>query len=336
MVGVLFLISSCRPEKTEVQPDGYIGFERPEHFPVPEYNFKNNPVTKDGFELGRKLFYDPILSASGTVSCGSCHHQEAGFADPGKAKSEGINGFLGKRNSPALANLAWFPSFMADGGINHIEIMPVAPITDSLEMGNSLFDAVAKLNSSPTYRKLFKRAFDVDSISDQKLLYALAQFMGMMISAESKFDEQLLGKKVFTKSEERGYNIFKQNCASCHSGALTTDFSFKNNGLDITSDDIGGARITQKESDRGKFKVPSLRNVELSFPYMHDGRFNTLEEVIDHYTDGIKPTPNLADELKQPIILSEYDKQDLIQFLTTLTDYNYISKPSLAKGEQNL
>ncbi|WP_052301072.1 cytochrome-c peroxidase [Owenweeksia hongkongensis] len=336
VVGVLFLISSCRPDKTELQPVSFVGFERPGHFPAPHYNFKNNPVTKDGFELGRKLFYDPILSASGSISCGSCHLPEAGFADPGKAKSEGIDGLLGKRNSPALANLAWFPSFMADGGINHIEVMPIAPITDSAEMGSSLAKTMLTLNASPTYRKLFKQAFDVDSISDQKLLFALAQFMSMMISSESKFDEHLQGKNVFNESEKRGYKIFQQHCVSCHSGALTTDFSFKNNGLDITSADLGRARITQDENDRGKFKVPSLRNVELSYPYMHDGRFKTLDAVIDHYTTSIQPTPNLAEELQEPIILTNNEKQDLVKFLTTFTDYNYITKPSLAKSKQNL
>lgn len=336
MAGVLFLFSACAPETVTVEPDTFAGFERPEHFPAPVYNFKNNPVSKEGFELGRKLFYDPVLSVDGKISCGSCHHQSGGFADPGKALSEGINGYLGKRNSPTLSNLAWFPSFMADGGINHIEIMPVAPITDSVEMGNTLANVVQKLNASESYRKLFKKAFDIDSISDQKLLYALAQFMGMMISAESKFDKHIVGENVFTKRELKGYNLFKQNCASCHSGVLTTDFSFKNNGLDMHSEDIGRARITQTEADQGKFKVPSLRNIELTAPYMHDGRFSTLDEVIDHYSTSILPAPNLAEELKQPIVLSDEDKQDLIKFLTTLTDYNYITKPSLADGGQNL
>ncbi len=336
MAGVLFLFSSCEPDKTEVPPSSFVEFERPEHFPAPVYRFGKNKLTTEGFKLGRKLFYDPILSASGTISCGSCHFQEAGFSDPGKALSTGINGKTGMRNAPALANLAWFPAFMADGGIGHIEVMPIAPITDSLEMGAPLKDVLSKLNNDAVYKSLFKEAFDVDSISSQKLLYALTQFMSMMISAESKFDQQLLGKNVFTKTEERGYTLFKQNCATCHSGALTTDFSFKNNGLDLYSKDPGRARITQDDSDRGKFKVPSLRNVELSFPYMHDGRFNTLEEVIDHYTVGIQPTPNLAEELKQPIVLSKYDKQDLIKFLTTLTDYNYITNPLLASGKPNL
>lgn len=335
VVGVLLLVSSCKPDSTTVQPSSFTGFERPEHFPAPVYNFKNNPVSKEGFELGRKLFYDPILSSTGNISCGSCHHQEAGFSDPGKEFSTGVNGKSGKRNSPALSNLAWYPSFMADGGINHIEVMPVAPITDSLEMSNSMADVMTRLNGSLAYRKLFKAAFDVDSISDQKLLYALAQFMSMMVSAESKFDQQILGKNVFSQSEKRGYSIFKQNCASCHSGVLTTDFSFKNNGLDLMSADIGRARVTQNEADRGKFKVPSLRNVELSYPYMHDGRFNTLEEVVNHYTVGIQATPNLATELSQPIVLSEQDKQDLIKFLTTLTDYNYITKSSLTASGQN-
>ena len=314
--------------------DEFAGFERPEHFPFPVYQFGKNKLTKEGFELGRKLFYDPILSASGTISCGSCHFQEAGFSDPGKAFSTGINEKQGMRNAPALSNLAWFPAFMADGGIGHIEVMPIAPITDSLEMGAPLKDVLAKLNEDAPYKALFKKTFDVDSISSQKLLYALTQFMSMMISAESKFDKHLLGEDVFTKSENRGYNLFKQNCASCHSGVLTTDFSYKNNGLDMHSEDLGRARITQEEADRGKFKVPSLRNVELSFPYMHDGRFITLEEVIDHYSSGIQPTPNLAEELKKPILITESDKQDLLNFLYTLTDYNYITNRKFAlEGE---
>lgn len=238
------------------------------------------------------------------------------------------------RNAPALSNLAWFPAFMADGGIGHIEVMPIAPITDSLEMGAPLKDVLAKLNNDVSYKALFKKAFDVDSISSQKLLYALTQLMSMMISAESKFDQHLLGNATFTKSEANGYNLFKQNCASCHSGVLTTNFEYKNNGLDMISEDLGRARITQDEADRGKFKVPSLRNVELSYPYMHDGRFNTLEEVLDHYTKGIQPTPNLAEELKQPVVLSDQDKQDLLNFLYTLTDYNYITNKTFApEGE---
>lgn len=334
VAGVLLLFSACTSEEPSFTDDDFEGFERPEHFPTPVYKFGNNEVTEEGFKLGRKLFYDPILSATGTVSCGSCHFQEAGFSDPGKALSNGINGKKGMRNAPALSNLAWFPAFMADGGIGHIEVMPIAPITDSLEMGAPLKDVLAKLNNDVSYKALFKKAFDVDSISSQKLLYALTQFMSMMISAESKFDQHLLGNATFTKSEANGYNLFKQNCASCHSGVLTTNFEYKNNGLDMISEDLGRARITQDEADRGKFKVPSLRNVELSYPYMHDGRFNTLEEVLDHYNEGIQPTPNLAEELKQPVVLSDQDKQDLLNFLYTLTDYNYITNKTFApEGE---
>ena len=334
LAGILVLISGCRTEgETSIAPE-FQEFERPGHFPAPIYQFDKNPVTKEGFSLGKKLFYDPILSKDGTISCGSCHFQEAGFSDPGKALSTGINGKEGNRNAPALANLAWYPTFMADGGINHIEVMPLAPITDSLEMGETMANVILKLESDADYQKLFNQAFDNGDITAQKLLYALSQFMGMMISSESKFDKHLLGENVFSASEKRGYLLFQQNCASCHSGPLLSSFSYENNGLDMYSTDPGRERITLKEEDHGKFKVPSLKNVELTFPYMHDGRFVNLKEVIDHYTDGVQPASNLSEELKDPIVLTESEKDDMLNFLGTLTDYEYITNPMFAEGEQ--
>lgn len=334
VAGILLLLSACKPNEKPSTTSTFEGFERPDHFPAPVYQFENNPVTKEGFALGKKLFYDPILSKDGTISCGSCHFQEAGFSDPGKAFSIGIEGKTGIRNSPALSNLAWFPAFMADGGINHIEVMPIAPITDSLEMGEELLaDVIAKLQADDEYKKLFAKAFDHNEVTAQHLLHVLAQFMGMMISADSKFDQHLLGEDVFSDSEKRGYALFQQNCSSCHQGPLLTNFSYQNNGLDLYSEDQGRERITLLPEDHGKFKVPTLRNIELSFPYMHDGRFVNLKEVIEHYTNGIQPASNLAEELKDPIVLNENEKEDLLNFLSTLTDYQYITNPMFAPGK---
>ncbi len=264
------------------------------------------------------------------MNCASCHIQEAGFSDPGKALSIGVQGKPGFRNSPALANLAWVPAFMADGGINHIEVMPIAPITDSLEMNISLKETVAKLQASAQYPPQFKRAFGSDSITDQKMLFGLAQFMSTMVSANSKYDEVVNGKAVFTEKEKRGFSLFKQNCSSCHKQPLFTDFSYRSNGLDENSKDPGRGRITQQAEDHGKFKVPSLRNVQLSAPYMHDGRFTNLEEVLNHYSDGIQTNASLDHSLVGGISLSAAEKADIIAFLYTLTDYKFITNNNLS------
>lgn len=334
LAGLLLLSWSCNKEPEISNSKDDFRFEVPEHFPMPWYQFGKNKLSKEGISLGRKLFYDPFLSENNQISCGSCHLQDAGFSDPGMALSIGTQGKPGLRNSTSLANMAWMPSFMADGGINHIEVMPIAPLTDSLEMNDDLINIINKLNQHPEYPVLFEAAFGDDSITDQKLLWALAQFMSMMISAESKYDQVYRGLASFEASEARGYKLFKANCASCHREPLLTDFSFRNNGLDSISEDPGRSRITLKEEDRGKFKVAGLRNVELSYPYMHDGRFSDLMEVIDHYNEGLASPVNLDPVLKNPMNMSEQDKQDLLAFLKTLTDYEYITKTSLSDPNQ--
>lgn len=323
LLAVIMLLGACQPENKPRNPASFEGFQPPEHFPLPVYQFEQNPPTKEGFELGRKLFYDPLLSENGKVSCSSCHQQAAGFSDPGKDFSTGIEGKLSQRNAPALANLAWFPGFMWDGGINHIEIMPLAPLTDSLEMGTNLADVIRRLQAHDQYPALFEKAFGDNRVSSQKMLFALAQFMALMISDNSRFDQHQRGEIAFTKAELRGYRIFKQNCGSCHGGPLQTDFSYRNNGL--SGKDQGRYLITQSENDIGRFKVPSLRNVALSPPYMHDGRFESLEKVIDHYTSNIQTNKNIDNRLAEKITLSYDQKQELLAFLKTLTDYNYVS-----------
>ncbi len=329
-VGFLLFVFACHKNPATDPNDNTLLFEKPEHFPEPVYTFENNPLSREGFELGRKLFYEPLLSVNGTISCGSCHHQAEGFSDAGKAFSTGTDQRKGLRNSPALSNLAWYPAFMMDGGINHIEVMPIAPITDSLEMAEELTQVLAKLQAHPEYPGLFKAAFNNDKVTTQNMLYALAQFMAMMVSHQSRFDQFLQGKIKFSPAESKGYFIFEKNCAGCHAGPLLTDFSYRNNGLDAHSADPGRARITQKPGDHGKFKVPNLRNVALSPPYMHDGRFNSLEEVIDHYSEGIVANPNLDSTLSAPLQLSSAEKSQLLEFLKTLTDFNYIHTESLS------
>lgn len=321
------IFSGCSRDP-EIIPPGNKLFFIPEGFPNPVYDLSTN-FSQAKFELGKKLFFDPILSEDMTVSCSSCHLPSAAFSDPGNAFSIGINNTIGRRNSPALINLAWQTSFMWDGGVNHIEIQPLAPLTNPDEMGWDLAPIMANLNQNPQYKILFEEAFDTDSISAAYMFKALAHYMSCLISSNSKYDQYSRGEINFTSSELNGLNLFQQNCASCHSAPLFTDFSYRNNGIgwDPGSPDIGRFIITQVNSDSLKFKVPTLRNIEVTFPYMHDGRINTLEEVVDHYASGNFHSD--ADPLISSISLSGTQKTDLVNFLKTLTDQDFLVNPKL-------
>ncbi len=329
------VLNACKKD-SEVEeeiapPDSFRGLVVPSHFPAPHYLSSNNPITEKGFELGRKLFYDPYLSIDNTVSCGTCHAQVHAFADHSVRFSTGVSGQLSKRNSPSMFNLAWNTSFMWDGGVNHIEVMPIAPLVHADEMGETIEHVVEKLNAHPTYPELFKDAFGADVITDQQMLWAFAQFMSMMISDDSKYDRVVLGKETFTAIEQQGYELFLQNCNSCHTAPLFTDYSFRNNGLtnDFTSDN-GREHITLDPADRGKFKVPSLRNVQISYPYMHDGRLDNLSEVIDHYSEGIIASPTLDPSLSNMNFTTE-EKAALIAFLYTLNDYSFLGNHAISE-----
>ncbi len=331
---ILFLFIACGKEEekpTNPVAEQPFGFIQPSHFPPPHYTFTNNPLTKSGFELGRKLFFDPILSIDNTLSCGTCHSQVHGFADHGTAFSIGVNGAIGTRNSPAISNMAWYPAFMWDGGINHIEIMPVAPITSPIEMKETMTNVVVKLLSDPVYPGLFNAAFGSSEVTDQKILFALAQYMGNLVSSDSKYDRYILGKESYTAQETEGLNLFRTHCESCHNEPLTSDFTYRNNGLAGGYEtDLGRYLITQEESDKGKFKVPSLRNVALTYPYMHDGRLFTLTAVIEHYSENLVTGEN-TDPSLTPMNFTSSQKEALIAFLQTLTDYTYISNPLYAE-----
>lgn len=329
LVAVSLVLFSCR-QQTSVDL-----VTIPAHFPAPVYTFKNNPLSEAGVNLGKLLFKDPILSSDSSIACISCHKQQFAFADGGQALSEGVHGQKGRRNAPAIFNVLWSPYFMWDGGVNHIEVMPLAPITDTLEMAESLNRIIEKLQRSKLYPPLFKETFGTDSIYTRNIMLALAQYMGTLISSQSLYDEVREGQKKFTAPQEQGYRIFQQKCITCHAGELLTDYSFRNNGLDSTFEkDRGRARVTDQAMDEGKFKVPSLRNVALTAPYMHDGRFASLADVINHYSNGVKYSATLDAELKngeQPgITLTETEKKSLLAFLLTLTDVQFVKNKKLA------
>ncbi len=301
-----------------------IHFHVPEGWPKPVYDFKQNRLTEKGFKLGSALFFDPILSRDNSISCASCHLSFTAFTHADHKLSHGINGRIGTRNSLTLINLAWNTSFMWDGGVNNLEVQAINPITNPSEMNHGLSNAVDALNASPRYRKMFYSVFKDSIITSQKLLKALAQYTSQLVSYNSKYDSVMRKEKnvSFTQNELNGYTLFKNHCASCHTEPLFTNYGFENNGLsmDTVLKDFGRMMITQDSKDAFKFKIPTLRNIEFSAPYFHDGRVNTLKDVINHYTSGIVVSASLSKQLQQPIILSEKNKKDLILFLKTLTD----------------
>jgi cytochrome c peroxidase len=327
---VLFLIlliglnyfTSCKKKSGEIKP---FALTYDASFPAPVYTFANNKLTYQRFLLGKYLFYEKGLSSDSSISCATCHEQNHAFGPHNSAFSAGVNGQLGTRNAPALFNLIWNPTFMWDGGINHIETMPLAPITNPVEMNESMSNVISKLQQSDDYKDLFKKAYGSSTVTDQRVFQALACFMGMLVSDQSKYDQVKRGLATFTANESAGYLLFQQKCSSCHSEPLFTDYSYRNNGLDDSFTDLGRGLITQEPSDYGKFKVPSLRNVAFTYPYMHDGRFYTLNQVLEHYRSGIVQSTTLDPLIASGIPLTNTEKIQLIAFLKTLSDYQLIS-----------
>ncbi len=330
----LFLVCSlllfgCKKDPKLIGIEPVFGFEKPAHFPDPTYSFDNNPVTKEGFYLGKKLFFDPVLSVDNSVSCSSCHLQSLAFADsPVHPVSFGVDNRAGKRNAPPIQNMAFMESFAWDGGIHHLDFVALNAITLEFEMDEGIANVVAKLNDHEDYPGLFKGAFGVDSVTSPFLLYALSQFENMLVSDNSKYDHYLNGEANLSVEELAGMDLFNAKCEVCHSGVLFTDQSFHNNGI-LTEFplDSGRAAITESSHDVGKFRTPSLRNVARTAPYMHDGSIETLEEVLEHYNSGVKASSTLDPRLSEGIALSEDEQQKIIAFLKTLTDTDFITNP---------
>ena len=299
----------------------------PKNFPTPFYTFKNNKLKPEIFLLGRELFYDEILSKDNTVSCASCHERIAAFAHIDHTLSHGIYGRIGNRNVPALQNLIWNKSFMYDGGVNHLEIQPISPITNPKEMDETLEGIVIKLKKSSKYKGLFFKAYNDSLISSERMLKSITQFVGLMISNNSRYDKYIAGKEKFTIEEEKGLQLFRSKCVSCHTEPLFTDNTFKNNGLipDSSLNDIGRGLITGKKEDYYSYKVPSLRNIERTYPYMHDGRFKKLKDVLNYYGSKENHTTNQHPEMNKIGELSFEEKQNIILFLQTLTDKEFLT-----------
>jgi cytochrome c peroxidase len=310
----------------------------PKGWPKPVYNFSENPLTKEGFELGKKLFYDERLSKDSTTSCGSCHQQFAAFSTYDHNLSHGISNALTTRNAPALQNLAWQKDFMADGSVHHLDEQPITPITASIEMGERMDNIIIKLKKDASYKLLFKAAFGTDSINQSTITKALSQFMLMLVSSNSKYDKVMRGEAQFILPEQLGYDIFKQKCASCHKEPMFTDYSYRNIGmpLDNTLKDLGRMKVTGNNSDSLKFRVPSLRNVILSFPYGHDGRFFTLYNVFEHYRKNMIESATTDSLLKNKLPLSNYEIGQLTSFLYTLTDTSFIHNPLFSLSNDNI
>lgn len=326
------LLLSCSSEGEEYV-NLPLDFSVPSNFPNLQYDIAANPPTEKGFELGKKLFYDGRLASDGLISCGFCHIQADAFTHHGHTVSHGVDNALGTRNAPSIQNLAYQSIFMYDGAANHLDLQPIIPLTSEIEMNGDLTAILAMMKADKEYQNLFKASFTDGSISIENMLKALSQFMVMLTSSNSKFDHYRRNEAggELTTDESEGYALFKTKCASCHANDLQTDDSFRNNGLAINPliNDVGRYRVTEQVQDYYKFKVPSLRNVEKSAPYMHDGRFGTLEAVLDHYSSGVNGSltldPILQKDGKIGITISAKEKLQLIAFLKTLTDNQYLT-----------
>ncbi len=322
----LFLLHACKKDQPVIQIASPIDLVIPEGFPKPDIP-ADNQLTLEGIELGKRLFFDPVLSSDSTVSCASCHQQNKAFTD-GLAVSVGVGGKTGFRNAPSLSNLAWHPYFFREGGSPTLEHQALIPIFDENEMDNTVAVVNERLRQIPEYVELARIAYDSE-INANVIGKALGAYERILISGNAYFDQYQRGDvSVLNEAQIRGMELFfdELQCASCHTGFNFTNYAFENNGLYETYQDEGLARLTSQTSDIGKFKTPSLRNVELTAPYMHDGSLANLEEVVEHYDIGGSNHPN-KNTMIEALNLSEQQKNDLISFLESLTDETFLNNP---------
>lgn len=310
-------------------------------FTIPD----DNPTTKEGVYLGRMLFYEKRLSLNNTLSCGSCHEQAHAFTD-GKAFSTGVDHVLTPRNAMSLTNLLWTRRFFWDGRVTGLENQASVPLTNPHEMGQPLAVSAKKLGETSTYPELFRLVYGDGEITADRIVKAIAQFERTLIACNSKYDQYLRNAYQPTKQEMAGMELFMNgadpeknirgaNCVHCHGGVKNYLELFHNNGLDSIPADKGVEVITGLAADKGRFKVPTLRNIALTAPYMHDGRFKTLDEVVDHYSDHIKQSPYLSSFLRgesntkggKSLDLRPEEKKAIVAFLNMLTDSTFINDP---------
>ncbi|WP_439555553.1 cytochrome-c peroxidase [Dyadobacter sp.] len=342
LAAAVWSLSSCSSRQDmEPEPQAY-SFQVPAHFPQPVFN-THNPMSREGIELGRKLFYDVRLSANNKVSCASCHDPKLAFTDGERFSKAGVSGTALHRHSPALFNLAWTNNGLFwDGGSTNLESQVFGPLTAHDEMAQNLYELVDELNAVPTYVSGFENAFQ-EPVSSQNVAKALAQFQRSLVSAGSRYDRYRLNQTggSLTSDELAGLTLVRQKCQGCHTGELFTDQSYHNNGIDADFSNMeheglymGRYRISYDLADLGKFKTPSLRNVALTAPYMHDGRFSSLEDVLEHYSAGVKPSATLDARLPASgLSLSAQENKQIISFLHTLSDPDFTQNPEHQKPQ---
>ncbi len=329
---ILFLVlfsTSCKPVEDDLLDRPY-NLVLPAGFPTMSIP-ADNQLTEVRIELGKMLFFDKALSRDSSVSCGSCHLQSHAFSDVVNISS-GIEGRKGMRNSPPLFNLGYHPYFFFDGGVPTLELQVLAPVQDVNEMDHEFPFAVQRLAQNPAYQKMaqiaYKRDFDAFVLTR-----AIGAFERTLVSGNSTYDKYNNGNSsALNESAKRGLALFtseRLSCSGCHSGFNFTDYSFQNNGLYLQYPDSGRMRVTTLPEDRDKFKVPSLRNIALTAPYMHDGSIATLPEVVEHYNNGGAANPNKDPRIK-PLTLTSQEKSDLLEFLYSLTDNDFITNPDYA------
>jgi cytochrome c peroxidase len=345
------LLAACKKDKITYVPTPY-ELKIPSHFPdmpIPA----DNPMTEEGVALGRKLFYEKKLSGDNTMSCAACHAPQNAFADPNQF-STGIDGSVGTRNAMALINLGWDSFYFWDGRAKTLEELILEPVENPIEMHEEWSNAISELSQEVEYRNMFYQAYGDEGITKYTAAKAIAQFIRTMISGNSKFDvmykaennlplndaEQALYSSV-TPEELGGYDLFKSlngaDCFHCHNGPLMRVEKFSNNGLDAVFSDPGRFMVTGDPSDEGKFKVPTLRNIAYTAPYMHDGRFQTLDEVIDHYSHNIVVSPTIDPLIEFAsqggVQLDAFEKNLLKAFLLTMTDESFINNPDFQEPQ---
>jgi cytochrome c peroxidase len=320
------VLDSCRktPLETTALP-----FVTPTGFPKPVYNFGSNPLTEEGFQLGKKLFFDGRLSVDNVHSCASCHQPVACFTTFEHDRSHGVNNSHTLRNAPGLFNLAWYGAFNQDGSAPNLETVYRNHITNPIEMGETVSNVINKIKDDTAYQSMFRAAFGDLKVTEDRMYKALNQFVLNLVSANSKYDKMLLGETSFNEYEQAGYTIFKAKCATCHKEPLFTDFSYRNIGLEVDPqlNDYGRMRVTGQSSDSLKFRVPSLRNAEFTSYYMHDGRINMVRSVIEHYRYSVNGSPTLDPLLTNGIQLTDLEEDQLVTFIRTLSDSAFLNNP---------
>lgn len=335
LLSAVFLAVACDHSNETVWYDNPLVFpDVPDYFPAVNNSVNENPPTRYGVELGKKLFRDQRLSADNSISCSSCHIDAHAFAD-GNAKAIGIKGREGLRNVPPLQNLAFMKFYNWDGNMLQLEKQPLVPIITHEEMDSSVLEVITKIKGDEEYRELFTKAFGDAEVTADRIYRSIAQYEYTLISANSKYDRVKRKEgAVFTPGEARGYAIFEKKCAGCHSTALFTDASFRNIGFPVNPDrnEAGRARVTGRTEDLMRFRVPSLRNVEYTAPYGSFGQFATLREVLDYFDNGVLDADNLDPVFKKNgnrIPLTEQEKEDLISFMKTLSDNRFTQNESI-------